>query len=137
MFADVPTSCVFENTEDGNFAVNYVLSHDDGLTWGERGRIYTPAAGKAAGSPQVALVGGTLVASFMTNEDGGSASDTAVDGGSMKTVGSTDGGITWSGATTVSPVGSHWGGVFATNDRTFLTMVAIDGTGLQAHSWNV
>ncbi|KAK4181974.1 bnr asp-box repeat domain protein [Podospora australis] len=89
--------CVFESTESGMFSINRVISRDDGYTWGERRRVYTAAPRKSAGAPQVINVGGTLVVSFMTNEDvempGGASS---VDGGQMKIVTSIDGGQTWS-----------------------------------------
>lgn len=67
--ANISCGAVFENTESGPFSVDYVISHDDGMSWGERGRLYTARSGKLAGAPQVYNVWGTLVASFMTNED--------------------------------------------------------------------
>ena len=135
MNADDHNSCVFENTQNGPLSVDYVLSPDDGMTWGNRGNVYTAANGMEAGSPQVVTVGGTVVASFMTNEDGGSSS--GVDGGDMQTVGSTNGGTAWSGPTVVSPVGSHWGGMLAESDTTFFTLVAQDGPGLVSELWSV
>jgi len=56
---------IFETTEYGR-----VVFHDGGSTWGERADVYVPADGKEAGAPPIVNVGGTLVASFMTNDDG-------------------------------------------------------------------
>ncbi len=128
-------SCVFENTESGAFTIDYVLSHDDGYTWGERGRLYTPAGApaKVAGAPQVynvGGVGGTLVASFMTNEGDDVPQ---VDGSQMKVVTSSDGARTWSNAsasaTVVGATGSHWPGLFGTDPTHFLALYSLDGLG--------
>ena len=126
---------MFENTLNGPLHVDYVLSSDDGLTWGSRGTVYTAASGSVAGSPQVVTVGGTVVVSFMTNEDGGTAG--AVDGGEMKTVGSTDGGLTYSGPTTVGPLGSHWGGMLPVGSDSFMILVNENGPGMISQLWNV
>lgn len=59
---------MFEETEAGHFEISATVSHDDGMVWGERRKIYQPPGG-AAGAPQVCNVGGTMVVSFMTTED--------------------------------------------------------------------
>ncbi|KAI1778581.1 hypothetical protein F4818DRAFT_438740 [Hypoxylon cercidicola] len=114
-------SAVFENTESGPFSVDYVLSHDDGLSWGARGRLYTARGGKLAGAPQVYNVGGTLVASFMTDEDEGADGTSGYDGTQMKVVASVDGGRTWSAA--------YWPGVFNRDPTHFLALYSKDRLG--------
>ena len=126
---------MFENTQDGYFSIDYVLSHDDGNSWGERGRVYTAANGNDAGAPQVVNVGGTIVVDFMTNEDGGGA-PRSIDGGDMKTVTSTDGGRTYSGPTTIGSVGSHWPGMLDLDGNRFLAFWTQDGQGLVSQIWN-
>ncbi|KAI0140207.1 glycoside hydrolase family 93 protein [Xylariaceae sp. FL1272] len=118
---------VFENTETGSFTVDYVLSHDDGYTWGQRGRLYTPRNGGMAGAPQVYNVGGTLVASFMTNEDVPGLND--LDGGQMKVITSTDGGNTWSGSVVTGETGSHWPGLLTRDATHFLALYSRSGLG--------
>ncbi|KAI1644005.1 glycoside hydrolase family 93 protein [Daldinia loculata] len=118
---------VFENTESGVFSVNYVLSHDDGRSWGSRGRLYTARNGKLAGAPQVYNVWGTLVASFMTNEDVEGTS--GYDGAQMKVITSVDGGKTWSGSVVTGEAASHWPGVFNRDATHFLALYSKDGLG--------
>lgn len=49
---------------------NDTRSPDDGNSWGNRRNIYTATGeNNNAGAPQVINVGGTLVVSFMTDED--------------------------------------------------------------------
>ncbi|KAI1368394.1 glycoside hydrolase family 93 protein [Xylaria arbuscula] len=117
---------VFENTESGKFSIDYVLSHNDGRSWGERGRLYTAANGGTAIAPQVVNVGGTLVASFMTDESVGS---TGADGAQMKVVTSTNGGATWSGAVVTGEVASHWPGLFTRDSTHFLALYSRNGYG--------
>ncbi|RYP07427.1 hypothetical protein DL764_002504 [Monosporascus ibericus] len=113
---------IFENTEDGRFSVNYVTSHDDGYTWGlQRTRLYTACNGRIYCAPQAETRGpppledadlkvvynvwGTLVASFMTNEDWTEGAN-GYDGAEMNVITSVDGGRTWSGSV-VGPAYSH------------------------------
>ncbi|KAK5627656.1 hypothetical protein RRF57_003371 [Xylaria bambusicola] len=117
---------VFENTESGRFSIDYVLSHDDGRSWGERGRLYTAANGGTAIAPQVCNVGGTLVASFMTDESVGS---TGADGAQMKVITSTNGGATWNKAVVTGEVASHWPGLFARDSTHFLALYSRNGLG--------
>ncbi|KAI1277639.1 glycoside hydrolase family 93 protein [Xylaria sp. FL0933] len=117
---------VFENTESGFFSIDYVRSHDDGKSWGERGRLYTAANNGQAIAPQICNVGGTLVASFMTDESVGS---NGADGAQMKVVTSTTGGATWSAAVVTGEVASHWPGLFARDSTHFLALYSKDGLG--------
>lgn len=127
-------SCVFENTESGPFAVNYVLSQDDGFTWNTRTRLHTAANGANAGAPSVINVGGTLVVDFMTNEDGSPAQ---LDGGKMKVVTSADGGSTWSSSVVTGETGSHWPGMYSLDASTFLALYSFDGVGLVSQKYQL
>ncbi|KAK2594718.1 hypothetical protein QQS21_007568 [Conoideocrella luteorostrata] len=126
--------CVFENTESGPFSVNYVVSHDDGLTWGGRTRLYTAKNGKDAGAPYVVNVGGTLVTSFMTNED---SLATSVDGGKMKVVTSADGGKNWGKLAITGEAGSHWPGMYSLDEGHLLALYRLDEKGLVSQKYQV
>ncbi|KAL8756834.1 MAG: hypothetical protein Q9199_002644, partial [Rusavskia elegans] len=61
---------VYETSTAGLFSLGAVFSSDDGRTWSGRRTIYRPSSpNTSAGAPQVINVGGTLVVSFMTDED--------------------------------------------------------------------
>uniref|UniRef100_A0A093UZ17 Sialidase-1 n=1 Tax=Talaromyces marneffei PM1 TaxID=1077442 RepID=A0A093UZ17_TALMA len=100
---------VFESeTNGGKFSIHSITSSDDGATWGNRQTVYAPA-GSNAQAPQVIKVGGTLVASFQTDEDGGS-------GEAIKILTSGNGGVTWGNKLTTFPAASNWAGLLALND---------------------
>ncbi|UKZ76834.1 hypothetical protein TrVFT333_004549 [Trichoderma virens FT-333] len=128
---------VFENTESGPFSIDYVLSHDDGNSWGERARLYTAHNGANAGAPQVVNVGGTLVTSFMTNEDVAGTGGNGIDGAQMKVVTSTDGGSTWSGTTVTGDARSHWPGLFTLDQNHFLALYTKDGLGAVSQDYQI
>ncbi|KAL6806270.1 glycoside hydrolase family 93 protein [Trichoderma sp. SZMC 28013] len=128
---------VFENTESGPFSIDYVLSHDDGNSWGQRARLYTARNGKNAGAPQVVNVGGTLVTSFMTNEDVAGTGGNGIDGAQMKVVTSTDGGSTWSGTTITGDAGSHWPGLYTLDQTHFLALYTKDGLGAVSQDYQL
>lgn len=92
---------VFESEQGGLFTVNYITSADDGVTWGDRTLLYSPTGtDNNAGAPQIINVGGSLVCSFMTDED---TSDHAwVTGADTKILVSGDGGVTWATSTKTS-----------------------------------
>lgn len=125
-------SAVFEETELGRFAVSYVISHDDGYSWGERGRLYTPKDGTIAGAPQVYNVWGTLVAGFLTNED--VAGDPGYEYAQMKVITSNDGAKTWSEAVVVGE-GAGWPGLFNLDPTHFLALYHKKGVGLVSHKY--
>lgn len=103
-----------------------MISHDDGRSWGQRTRLYTAANGGQAIAPQVINVGGTLVASFMTDESIGA---TGADGSQMKVVTSTNGGQSWGRSVVTGDVASHWAGLFTRDSSTFLALYSKDGLG--------
>jgi hypothetical protein len=108
-------------------AVHSMLSSDDGLTWGSRAEVYNPTGNREAGAPQVANVGGTAVAIFMSNEAG---TFSGVDGGELKVRTSTDRGASWSAAVVASGLGTHWPGIHVLNDNEFLLLYSFTGQGL-------
>lgn len=116
---------VFESeTNGGKFSVNSITSSDDGATWGNRQVVYAPS-GFNAQAPQVTNVGGTLVVSFQTDEDGGS-------GEAIKILTSSDGGSTWGNKLTTFPATSNWAGLLALSDgTTFLSMADHSGSKAQ------
>ena len=106
---------VFESEQNGLFAIDSIRSRDDGRTWGERGRLYTPTGtANNAGAPQVVNVGGTLVVSFMTDED--TQLHRWIEGASAKVVLSTDGGRSWGPSVIVGAVQSNWPGMVVVGD---------------------
>lgn len=114
--------------EVGNptFSVKSVSSPDDGVTWGNRQPVYNPPSGKNAGAPGIAAVGSTLVASFGTDESGGSwAND-----GAMKLLTTNDTSNTkqWGNKTTVHDPPAQWSSVLSLGDNSFLAMYETGGT---------
>jgi hypothetical protein len=123
------SSCVFEATENNTpFSVNAVLSRNGGQTWGERRRVYTAPNNREAGAPWVVNVGGTLVVSFMTNEEQTFA---GVDGGHFKVVTNSDGTAgSWSSKTTIAGPEAHWPAMLTLNETNFLAIYSKNGLGL-------
>ncbi|KAF2466612.1 uncharacterized protein BDR25DRAFT_317600 [Lindgomyces ingoldianus] len=120
---------VFETTDGGRFVVDSVTSPDDGATWGNRQRVFTPDGGanKGAGAPQVWNVWGTLVVSFMTDEDRNS--DTGYANCATKIMTSTDGGKTWGNKFTVFSDQANWPGMALLDPSHLLVMAGVNGKG--------
>ncbi|KAI9878377.1 MAG: hypothetical protein M1830_001082 [Pleopsidium flavum] len=126
---------VFESEQDGIFNVDSITSQDDGMTWGNRQRVYTPTGtNNNAGAPQIINVGGTLVVSFMTDED--TQQHHWIDGASAKLVTSTDGGRTWGNKVLVGPVQSNWPGLLDLDENRFLMMFDHGGAMVQELSFS-
>ncbi|KAL8922616.1 MAG: hypothetical protein Q9208_005121 [Pyrenodesmia sp. 3 TL-2023] len=105
---------VYETLTTGAFYLGAVLSTDDGKTWSGRRTIYrTSSPNTSAGAPQVINVGGTLVVSFMTNEDQqlSMPSQSYTDRTSVKVITSGDQGKSWGNKVTVGAVQSAWPGL--------------------------
>ncbi|KAL8791469.1 MAG: hypothetical protein Q9213_000086 [Squamulea squamosa] len=105
---------VYETSTVGLFTLGAVFSSDDGRTWSGRRTIYTPSSpNTSAGAPQVLNVGGTLVVSFMTNEDENlqAPSNSYTDRTAVKVITSGDLGRTWGNKLTVGAVQSSWPGL--------------------------
>src|SRR4051812_41587232 len=97
---------------------------DDGGTWGERQLIYrATGSGNNAGAPQVANVGGTLVVTFMTDEDTGKLEWFKGVATMMVTPTEVNADeIAWGNKVTVGEVESRWGGVLTLDSSTVLVM---------------
>lgn len=113
---------VFETTRRRpHFSLEYVVSYDDGVTWGDRGVVYVPRGEKRnAGSPQIAACkGGRLAVVFMTDEDVEEKSwprKAAVK--AVFSDGLVNGRIRWSEhPTLVHEPPSHWPGVLCTAEN--------------------
>lgn len=110
---------VFETTRHGHhFSLEYVVSYDDGETWGHRDVAYCPSRhGRNAGSPQIANCGDKMAVVFMTDEDTdeprwpGKAAVKMVFADAL-----CDGRINWSRPVLIRQAPSFWPGVFCTGD---------------------
>lgn len=117
------------NTFEARFEVWCVTSRDDGKTWGERRMIYDAWYGdegapnrlkRNAGAPSIALVGETLVVSFMTDEE-------KLDGmwhrnAYIKIITSDDGGLTWGNKLIITEKPAAWAGLLALDATNFLVL---------------
>ncbi|KAJ7173618.1 glycoside hydrolase family 93 protein [Mycena filopes] len=128
--------CVFETTEGTapRFTVKSVVSTNDGVSFSERAQVFVPGgSNNNAGAPDVVTSsGGTLVVSFMTDED--SSAHTWPTGASMKilTSLSSDPAV-WGQKTTVFPVSSLWPGLFSRVDGTNTVVACADNNGAKCH----
>ena len=118
---------VYETNKDNQYTINAVTSPDDGATWAtSETRVYTASGyNNSAGSPQVVAAGGTLVASFMTDED--SPQHNWPMGANTKVLTSTDGGQNWGESMLVGPVQSNWPGMVALDEVSVLVMYENSG----------
>lgn len=118
---------VFETGQGGVFTINSITSSDDGKTWGNRRRVYTATgSNNNAGAPQIINVGGTLVVSFMTDED--TQLHSWINGASAKLVTSGDGGSTWGNKLQFGDVQSNWPGLMTLDGTSFLAMADHGGS---------
>ncbi|KAJ7758300.1 glycoside hydrolase family 93 protein [Mycena metata] len=130
--------CVFETTEGTAplFSVKSVVSDDDGATFSGRTQVFLPTgAGKNAGAPQVATSAqGTLVVSFMTDEDN-SAAHTWPDGAAFKiqTAPSASPAVWGQKATVLSQV-SFWPSLFSKTDGSNTVVGCADNAGAKCHA---
>lgn len=109
--------------------VHSVTSSDDGVTWGNRALVYSPTGtDNNAGAPQIINVGGTMVASFMTDED--TSEHNWSSGADTKVITSTD-GVNWGNKATVFDVQSNWPGMVVLDDSNFLCMAEYSGSKSQ------
>ncbi|KAK3076057.1 hypothetical protein LTR53_000102 [Teratosphaeriaceae sp. CCFEE 6253] len=121
---------VFESEQDGLFTVNSITSFDDGKTWGNRQRVYTPTGtNNNAGAPQIVTVGGTLCVSFMTDED--TQQHHWIIGADDKIITSGDGGATWGNKITVFGVQSNWPAMLSLDRNSLLYMADFRGPKAQ------
>ena len=120
---------VFESVPPGGtFTVNAVTSSDDGATWSDRRNVYTPTGtNNNAGAPQIVNVGGSLVVSFMTDED--TQEHQWVTGAGAKVVTSSD-GQNWGNKIEVFDPQANWPGMVPLDESNFLYMA--DSSGAKA-----
>lgn len=129
---------VFESTSNGFFSIHSMTSSNDGQSWGNRATVYTPIKpNTSAGAPQVANAGGTLVVSFMTNENSENPepSGSYTTNTASKLVTSSDGGSTWGNKMTVGNEQSTWPGLLELDDSNVLMM--FDNGGAKAQKIRV
>lgn len=90
-----------------------------------------------AQAPSIVNVGGTLVASFMTNEDTPSDTDGDADGGSFKIVSASASAsdLVWGNKATIS-TGAHWPGLFDVDESYFLALYGAS-TGILSREYAV
>lgn len=99
---------IMETGGPTGFYLSGVSSDNDGKSWHSAKKIYSPRGYRTnANAPQVVNVNGVLVASFMTEEDGGGDA-----GRKTKLITSHDGGKTWANNTTIGEAESKWPGIY-------------------------
>lgn len=114
---------IFESGMGGRFTVHTVQSFDDGANWQNRSLVYSAPGTASAGAPQIIRVGKRLVASFETNENGGTWPQ-----GAMVLLVSEDGGRSWGDKTLVHETPAMWPGMLALDDQSFLALYESGGT---------
>ncbi|KAJ7657095.1 glycoside hydrolase family 93 protein [Mycena olivaceomarginata] len=129
--------CVFETTEGTGslFTVKSVVSSDDGVSFSGRAQVFIPGgASHNAGAPSVVTTSaGTLVVSFMTDEDN-TASHVWPAGAAMKILTSPSANPpVWGQKTTVLPIASFWPGLFARVDGSGTVVACADNGGARCH----
>lgn len=125
---------VFESETNGIFSIQSITSADDGKTWSSiRHEVYgAVGTGNSAGAPQIINLGGTLVVSFMTNEDANMGTNGAYTSHTAcKVVVSSDRGNTWGNKLTISPEQSSWPGLVVVDQKSFLALADHGGAKAQ------
>ena len=106
---------VMETGGPNGFYLSSVTSSDDGRHWHTPRKMYNPSGHRHnANAPQVINMGGILVCSYMTDEDGGPTA--------TKIITSHDMGRTWANKTLVGPAESKWPGIYAVDERSFMVL---------------
>ncbi|KAL8698142.1 MAG: hypothetical protein Q9201_006734 [Fulgogasparrea decipioides] len=126
---------VYEVSTTGTFSLGAVFSTDDGKTWSNRKTIYTPSSpNTSAGAPQVINVGGTLVVSFMTNEDSNlsSPSSSYTDHTAVKVITSGDLGTSWGNKVKVGAEQSAWPGLMDLDNGKGQFLYLLDRAGAKS-----
>ncbi|KAJ7708702.1 hypothetical protein B0H17DRAFT_1030599 [Mycena rosella] len=129
--------CVFETTEGTAplFTVKSVESSEDGRTFGSRAQVFVPGGSQNnAGAPfVVTTTAGTLVVSFMTDED--TTAHNWANDASMKIVTSlsTDPPV-WGHKTTVLGASSFWTGLYHRIDGSGTVVGCADPSGARCRS---
>lgn len=116
-----------------------MLSYDDGMTWDETTRsiVYDPSnTASTAQAPAVINVAGTMVVSFITNEDTPSDTSGDADGGTVKVVTSSNAELVWADKTSIS-TGAHWPGLYSLGGDDFLVLYGSDTVGLASREYMV
>jgi photosystem II stability/assembly factor-like uncharacterized protein len=93
--------------------------------WYYRHRLLTGKTERNAGAPAIALVGKTLVVSFMTDEE-------RLEGmwhrnAYVKILTSDDGGATWGNKLIIADMPAAWAGLLVLNDTNFLVLCEHNG----------
>lgn len=128
--SDSTLMCVFESFLGGVFSLYSITSADNGVNWGNRQTVYkATGTNNNAGSPQIINVGGTLVVSFMTDEDTQQHAWPA--GANTKIVTSGDGGKTWGNKITIAQQQANWPGMMTIDDDSLLVFYDRDGNKVQ------
>lgn len=110
--------CVMESGGPNGFYLSSVRSSDEGQTWTRPQAMYKPRHhGRNANAPQIVNLGGVLVCSFHTEEDGGGE-----PGRRTKLITSHDNGNTWANNTTISNSESAWPGLTALGPDSAIVM---------------
>ncbi|KAI1339781.1 Sialidase [Xylariaceae sp. FL0016] len=127
---------VFETTRHRpHFSVEYVVSYDEGRTWGWRSVVHVPTRrGRNAGSPQIAACGNRLAVVFQTDEDvheprwPGRAAVKATFSEGLH-----GGRLSWTQPVLVSPVSSMWPGVYCTGENEVMAVCEHAGKPIGKH----
>ncbi|KAI5919988.1 Sialidase [Camillea tinctor] len=125
---------VLESRQNGHFKIDYVISYDDGASWGNRGTAYEARQGFNAGSPQIANIGDDIAIIFGTDEDQEVSPAEWTDGSSIKMVfskGLDNGTMSWTkDAMTLSKATAKWPYVLQTEKDVVMAVYGRDNKPL-------